>query len=197
LNDYIGKPTFYRDDEFNWEQSGVATGLAWTAVGGETLQVEVLCLPGTGKLTLTGNMGDVMQESAQAAVSLVRQMAEECGFEVKSGEEDWHVHIPEGAVQKDGPSAGITMAMAMLSACTGKPIRSHMAMTGELTLTGRVLPVGGIKEKMLAANRAGIGTVILPESNRRDLDDLPEEIRDKMNFIPVHNFQDVVRAGLS
>jgi len=195
LIEFLEKPKFFRDDTLT-HAPGVVTGLAWTAVGGETLQVEVMRLPGSGKLVLTGQMGDVMQESAQTAASMVRHVLQEWNVTHDVVKEDWHVHIPEGAVQKDGPSAGITMASAMLSACTGRSAYPYTAMTGELTLTGRVLPVGGIKEKVLAANRAGVRTVILPQANLRDLSELPPDVRDKLTFVPVAQFEDVINAGL-
>ena len=157
-------------------EPGVATGLAWTPVGGDILFIEATRMPGKGKLVLTGQLGDVMKESAQAALSFVRSRARWLGLEENFLEKtDLHVHIPAGAIPKDGPSAGVTMFAAMVSLLTGKPVRNDVAMTGEITLRGRVLPVGGIKEKILAAHRAGIKRVIMPERNRKDVIDIPEQ----------------------
>ena len=197
ITDFLGRIKYIREEQTEHRTPGVATGLAWTAVGGETLPIEVLRLPGNGKLVLTGQLGEVMQESAQTAASLVRHTLEERGIELDFSKEDWHVHIPEGAVSKDGPSAGITMAVAMLSACLQKPIKSHLAMTGELTLTGRVLAVGGIKEKVLAAARAGAKTIIMPRACERDIEEIPESIAKKLKFIFVEKFAQVAEASFS
>ena len=167
-------------------------GLAWTAVGGDILFIEAIKTRGKGKLMLTGQLGEVMQESAQAAFSYAKARAVELNIDEEIFEKyDIHVHIPEGAIPKDGPSAGITMATAMVSVLAQRPVRKGFAMTGEITLRGNVLPVGGVKEKLLAARRAHIKTVILPAQNERDLEDLPQEVRDDLNFIFVDNVRDV------
>ena len=179
------------------DQIGAVTGLAWTEVGGDTLIIEVTVLPGTGKLTLTGKLGDVMKESAQAAFSYTRSRAETLGIDSQFHEKnDIHIHIPEGAIPKDGPSAGITMATALISALTGRKVNKTVAMTGEITLRGRVLPIGGLKEKSLAAHRAGIRKVLLPADNERDLRDIPDSIRDDMEFVPVSHMDEVIRHAL-
>jgi ATP-dependent Lon protease len=179
------------------DQVGTATGLAWTEAGGDVLFVEATTMPGKGTLLLTGQLGDVMKESAQAALSFARGRAAELGirdgyFEGK----DIHVHVPEGAIPKDGPSAGITMATAMLSAFTERPVRRDVAMTGEITLRGHVLPVGGIKEKVLAARRSGITTLILPEANRKNLDEIPRPLRRNLQFVFVRDVREVFAAAL-
>jgi len=176
---------------------GVATGLAWTQVGGDVLSVEATVLKGKGQLTLTGKLGDVMKESAQASFSYVRSKVKELGIPEDFHEKnDIHIHVPEGAIPKDGPSAGITMATALASTLSGKPIRRDVAMTGEITLRGRVLPVGGIKEKMLAAHRAGIKKVLLPKDNKRQLEEVPSSIRRKMDFVLVEHMDEVLRGAL-
>jgi ATP-dependent Lon protease len=174
----------------------VATGLAYTAVGGDVLFIEATAYPGTGKLTITGQLGEVMQESAQAALSWVRAHAEQLGLP-----EDWfanhdvHLHVPAGAVPKDGPSAGITMATAIASLVRKEPVSSEVGMTGEITLTGQVLPIGGIREKTLAAQRAGLKRVILPRENEPDLAELPEETRKALEFVLVDSIEDVFEAA--
>ena len=171
--------------------------MAWTSVGGELLKVEVLAFKGKGNLTLTGQLGDVMKESAQAGYTYIRSRAEALGIAANFGETmDIHIHLPEGAVPKDGPSAGVTMVTAMVSALTGKKVKGKLAMTGEISLSGKVWPVGGIKEKMLAAYRYGVKTALLPKRNMQDLDELPENIRKEMQFIPVEHLDDVLKLAL-
>ena len=197
LEKYLG-PVIYLDDDISLKSSvGVANGLAWTSVGGELLKVEVLAFKGKGNLTLTGQLGDVMKESAQAGYTYIRSRAEALGIAANFGETmDIHTHLPEGAVPKDGPSAGVTMVTAMVSALTGKKVKGKLAMTGEISLSGKVWPVGGIKEKMLAAYRYGVKTVLLPKRNMQDLDELPENIRKEMQFIPVEHLDDVLKLAL-
>lgn len=197
LEKYLG-PIIYLDDDISLKSSvGVANGLAWTSVGGELLKVEVLAFKGKGNLTLTGQLGDVMKESAQAGYTYIRSRAEALEIAANFGETmDIHIHLPEGAVPKDGPSAGVTMVTAMVSALTGKKVKGKLAMTGEISLSGKVWPVGGIKEKMLAAYRYGVKTVLLPKRNMQDLDELPENIRKEMQFIPVEHLDDVLKLAL-
>ena len=173
------------------------TGLAWTAVGGVTLSIEVMHMKGTGKLELTGQLGGVMQESARAAYSYIRAHHDELGIDEKIfSESDIHIHIPEGATPKDGPSAGITLATAMASSLSGVPARSDVAMTGEITLRGRVLPIGGLKEKILAAHRAGIKTVILPKENAKDLTEIPDNIKNEIKCVLADNVSQVFENTL-
>lgn len=197
LPQYLGKRRYHDEMMNNSDQVGVVRGLAWTEVGGTTLSVEVNVMSGSGKVELTGKLGDVMKESARAAISYIRSKADE--FEI-SGDfyetKDIHIHVPEGAVPKDGPSAGITMATALVSALTEKPVRNDIAMTGEITLRGRVLPIGGLKEKSLAAYKAGIKDIIIPVENEPDIDDVPEEIRNKLNFIPADSMEVVLENAL-
>ena len=197
LEKYLGL-VIYLDDDISLKSGvGVANGLAWTSVGGELLKVEVLAFKGKGNLTLTGQLGDVMKESAQAGYTYIRSRAEALGIAANFGETtDIHIHLPEGAVPKDGPSAGVTMVTAMVSALTGKKVKGKLAMTGEISLSGKVWPVGGIKEKMLAAYRYGVKTVLLPKRNMQDLDELPENIRKEMQFIPVEHLDDVLKLAL-
>ena len=177
-------------------EPGVATGLAVTAVGGDVLFIEATAYPGGGALKVTGQLGEVMQESAQAAHSWVRTHANELGIDPQwFGENDVHVHVPAGAVPKDGPSAGITMATAIASVATGKPVSEQVAMTGEITLSGQVLPIGGLREKVLAASRADIPKVIFPRENERDLEELPEEIRKELEFVPVDWIEEVLETA--
>ena len=176
---------------------GVVNGLAWTEAGGEILEVEVNVMEGTGKLELTGNLGEVMKESAQAALSCLRSRTAVLGIPADFYKnKDIHVHFPEGAVPKDGPSAGIAMATAMLSALTDRKIKAGIAMTGEITLRGRVLPIGGLKEKTMAARRNGIGTVLIPKDNVRDLEDIDQTVRAALRFIPVGTVDEVFAAAL-
>jgi ATP-dependent Lon protease len=177
---------------------GVATGLAWTPVGGDILFVEAARMPGSGKLILTGQLGDVMKESAQAALSLIKARAGELGIAAESLEKsDIHVHVPAGATPKDGPSAGVAMFVALASLLTNRPVRSDVAMTGEISLRGLVLPIGGVKEKVLAALRAGITTVMLPERNKRDLEEIPAEAREKLAFVWMERVDDAIATALS
>jgi len=197
LRDFLGKPKFRHRRKGEVSEVGIATGLAWTEAGGEILTTETSLLKGKGNLTLTGSLGDVMQESARAAVSYVRSRAEMYDADPNFHEKfDIHIHVPEGAIPKDGPSAGITMAASLFSAVTKIPVLKDVAMTGEITLRGKVLPVGGIKDKVLAAYRAGILTVILAAENEKDLDDLPEEIRSGMEFHLVSNMDEVIKVAM-
>ena len=192
LKEYLGQPVFHESDLKSNTKPGLSIGLAWTEVGGRVLPVEVALLPGDGKLMLTGKLGDVMKESAQIALSYLRANGGKFGIDPNFHKErDIHIHVPEGAIPKDGPSAGITMTSALFSAATGRPIRENTAMTGEITLTDRLLPIGGVKEKVLAAHRNGFTNVLLPEDNRKDEEELPEEIKDVMSF---HFFQSVEEA---
>ena len=197
VKDWLGPSKFRYGLAEQEDQVGAVTGLAWTEVGGDTLVIEVTVLPGSGKLTLTGKLGDVMKESAQAAFSYTRSRAAALKIEPDFHEKnDIHIHIPEGAIPKDGPSAGITMATALISALTNRPVSREVAMTGEITLRGRVLPIGGLKEKSLAAHRAGIRKVLLPKDNERDLIDVPESIREEMTFVPVGHMDEVLKHAL-
>ncbi len=198
VEEFLGKTKFRYGQAELEDQIGVATGLAYTTVGGDTLQIEVSLSPGKGKLVLTGKLGDVMKESAQAAFSYVRSKAIELGIEENFHEKyDIHIHVPEGAVPKDGPSAGITMATALVSALTGKPIRKEVGMTGEITLRGRVLPIGGLKEKSLSAHRAGLTKIILPKDNEKDIDDIPESVREDLKFVLVSHVDEVLKHALN
>ena len=177
---------------------GVATGLAWTEVGGEMLSIEATILPGSGKLSPTGKLGDVMKESAQAALSYVRSRAKDFGIKNNFYQKtDIHIHIPEGAVPKDGPSAGVGMVTSIISAITEIAVNKNVAMTGEITLRGLVLPIGGLKEKLLAAHRAGIKTVLIPIENKKDLVEVPKTILDSMEIIPVKNVDEVLKVALT
>lgn len=197
LENFLGKPIFRHGVAELRDQIGTATGLAYTSVGGETLSIEVSLSPGKGKLILTGKLGDVMKESAQAAFSYIRSHAEELHIAEDFHEtRDIHIHVPEGATPKDGPSAGITMATALISALTNRPVRREVGMTGEITLRGRVLPIGGLKEKSLGAHRAGLKTIIFPKDNERDLQDIPESVRQDLKFIPVSHLDEVLKYAL-
>ncbi|HJS52693.1 MAG TPA: endopeptidase La, partial [Pyrinomonadaceae bacterium] len=197
VRDFLRVPRIFNEGKLKKDQIGTVTGLAWTAVGGDILFIEALKTKGKGKLMLTGQIGDVMQESAQAAYSYAKARATELGIDQKVLDEfDIHIHLPEGAIPKDGPSAGITMATAMVSVLTQRPVRKNVAMTGEITLRGNVLPIGGVKEKLLAARRAKLKTVILPEPNRRDLEDLPKEVVDDLTFVFVENVLEVFETAL-
>ena len=186
-------PRKFKEDEYLREDSvGVVNGLAWTAMGGELLQVEVIACEGTGKIELTGSLGDVMKESARTAISFIRSIAGKYNIDTEFYKnKDIHIHFPEGATPKDGPSAGITIATAIFSQLTGYPVRADVAMTGEISLRGRVLPIGGLKEKTVAAYRSKIKDVILPEINMPDLEDIDKTVRERLNFIPVKNAEKV------
>lgn len=197
LEEYLSKERFHFEKMNEQDEIGVARGLAWTSVGGDTLSIEVNVMPGSGKVELTGKLGDVMKESAMAAISYIRANSQKLGIaENFHKTKDIHIHVPEGAVPKDGPSAGITMATAVVSALTKNPVRNDIAMTGEITLRGRVLPIGGLKEKSLAAFRAGITDIIIPNENKADIDDVPKEVRSKINFIPVKSMDTVLENAL-
>ncbi len=192
LHEYLGPPEFIEDLKLTQDEIGVATGLAWTPYGGEVLYVEAVVMPGKGQLILTGSLGDVMKESAQAALSYIRSKYQELGIDPKFYTKyDFHVHVPAGAIPKDGPSAGVTMAIALISALTKRPVSKDYAMTGEITLRGRVLPVGGIKEKALAALRKGIINVIIPKQNEKDLQEIPEDLRSQINFIKISHLDEI------
>jgi ATP-dependent Lon protease len=198
LDGYLGAPPITREEAVGEDQVGAATGLAWTEAGGDVLFVEATTMRGQGRLILTGHLGDVMKESAQAALSYARAWAEELGIAAGYFEDrDIHVHVPEGAIPKDGPSAGVTMATAMLSAFTNRPIRGKVAMTGEITLRGNVLPVGGIKEKVLAARRSGIRTLVLPQGNRKNLEEIPRSVRRDLRLVFVRHVSEVFREALA
>ncbi|MCX5910485.1 MAG: endopeptidase La [Deltaproteobacteria bacterium] len=197
LHKYLGTPKFLPEVELEVNEIGVATGLAWTSVGGEILHVETTTMKGKGTLTLTGHLGDVMKESAQAAVSYARSKSRELSLDPDFYEKlDVHVHVPAGAIPKDGPSAGVTMATSLISALTRIPVRKDVAMTGEITLRGRVLPIGGLKEKTLAALRAGIKNVVIPDQNQKDLDDIPPYIRRKVNYVLAKNMDEILKMAL-
>jgi ATP-dependent Lon protease len=196
LTPYLGKPIFVETEEIIRRTSipGVATGLAWTPFGGEILFIESTQMPGAKGFQITGSVGNVMQESAKAALSYVRSHARQLGIDENFFDKtDIHLHIPSGAQPKDGPSAGVTITTSLVSLLTQRPIRQDLAMTGEVTLRGQVMPVGGIKEKMLAAYRAGLKTILLPRRNLQDLEDLPKEVRDNVKFIPVDTVADVIK----
>jgi ATP-dependent Lon protease len=199
IDKYLGPMKHFAEELLERDQVGVATGLAWTAVGGDILFIEATAVRGKGKLSLTGQLGEVMKESAQAALSYVRGHLAEVAPELPS---DWfkhhdiHIHVPAGAIPKDGPSAGITMATALVSLLSGRHIRDDVAMTGEMTLTGQVLPIGGLKDKALAAQRNGIAEIIAPELNEADTDEIPEHLRSKLSFHFVEHIADVLEAAL-
>ncbi len=197
LEEFLGAPRYHYEKAGKKPEVGVVNGLAYTVVGGDTLQIETTTMPGTGQLELTGSLGDVMKESARAAKSFVRAHAEEFGIDPEFYKKlDIHIHVPEGAVPKDGPSAGVTMTTALVSALTGIPVRQNVAMTGEITLRGRVLPIGGLKEKLLAAHRAGIDTVLIPKENLKDLEEVPENVRSAMKIVPAEDVHTVLETAL-
>ena len=192
LKEYIGIPKYKRTEHSKAAECGVVCGLAWTAVGGEILEVETIAVEGTGKIELTGNLGDVMKESAKAAITYLRSRRDHFGLSSDFyTKQDIHIHFPEGAVPKDGPSAGITVATALISALTGMPVPKNIAMTGEISIRGSVLPIGGLKEKTMAAYREGITTVFIPEDNRADLKDIDPIVKAGLNFICVSHMDDV------
>ena len=198
LEQYLGKERFHVDRINEQDEIGIVRGLAWTSVGGDTLQIEVNVMPGKGEFKLTGQLGDVMKESAQAGISYIRSIG--AAYDIPEDfftKHDIHIHIPEGAVPKDGPSAGITMATAMLSAITKKPVRADVAMTGEITLRGRVLPIGGLKEKLLAAKTAGIRTVCVPAQNEADIAEISEEIREGLQICYVKKMEEVLKIAMN
>jgi ATP-dependent Lon protease len=198
VTEYLGVPRFRPTLAEEKNEIGIATGLAWTEVGGEILVTEATLMPGKGRLTLTGKLGDVMQESAQAAMSYVRAKSEEFGIPKDFNRKtDVHVHIPEGAIPKDGPSAGITLATALVSALARVPTRRDVAMTGEITLRGKVLPIGGVKEKVLAAHRAGLTNLILPKDNEKDLADIPKPVLDALSIYMVETMDEVLKIALT
>jgi ATP-dependent Lon protease len=197
LGEYLGIPRYRATQREERHEVGLATGLAWTEVGGEILPIEVTLMPGRGVLRLTGKLGDVMQESAHAAMSFVRSRAEE--YDIKrdfNRRLDIHIHVPEGAIPKDGPSAGITMCTALVSALTGRKVRRDVAMTGEITLRGKVLPIGGIKEKLLAAHRFGVTSAIVPRENEKDLADVPKNVLDAIDITLVDHIDEVLNIAL-
>jgi ATP-dependent Lon protease len=195
--DYLGVPRYRYGEAELEDQVGVSTGLAWTEVGGELLTIEGVMMPGKGKMTVTGNLKDVMRESISAAASYVRSRAVDFGIEPPLFERrDIHVHVPEGATPKDGPSAGIAMATAIVSVMTGIPVRRDIAMTGEVTLRGRVLPIGGLKEKLLAALRGGLKKVLIPEENAKDLADIPSAVKNVLEIVPVSRMEEVLKHAL-
>jgi ATP-dependent Lon protease len=199
LRELLGNPRYgYRTEiEDRVELPGVATGLAWTPVGGDVLFIEAARMPGSKGFQYTGQLGEVMQESARIALSYIRSKASELGVDPEFFEKsDIHIHVPAGSVPKDGPSAGVTMTVALASLLTGRPARSNIAMTGEITLQGQVLPVGGIKDKVLAAHRLGVDTVVLPRKNEYDLEDVPEEVRNALKFELVERIDDVLDLAL-
>jgi ATP-dependent Lon protease len=196
IREYLGKPKFDNEVEERTAVPGVATGLAVTGAGGDVLFVEAATGGSDGSLTLTGQLGDVMKESAQIALSYVRSHAERLGIDPEATAKGFHIHVPAGAVPKDGPSAGVTMTTAMVSLLTGRPVRSAVGMTGEVTLQGLVLPIGGVKQKVLAAHRMGLTEVILPRRNEKDLDDVPESVRKAMIFHLASRVDDVLAAAL-
>ena len=198
LGNYLGTKKYLFDKANEQDEIGIARGLAWTPVGGDTLTIEVNLMSGDGKLELTGQLGDVMKESAKIAKSYVRSIAEMIGIEKDFYKKyDMHIHVPEGAIPGDGPSAGITLATAMISALAKIPAKKNVAMTGEITLRGRVLAIGGLKEKVIAAHRAGIDTVLFPMENKRDTEEIPENVLSKLTMIPVASMDQVMKYALT
>jgi ATP-dependent Lon protease len=197
LDKYLGPPRFLRDKEQRTDEVGLALGIAWTEAGGDLLPVEVSLMDGKGSLMLTGQLGEVMQESAQAALSYARSHAHDLEIrDIDFDKLDIHIHVPEGAIPKDGPSAGITIATALISALNERPVHHDVAMTGEITLRGRVLPIGGLKEKVLAAHRAGLKTVLLPKQNQKDLVEIPKRVKRDLTFVFVDRMDEVLPVAL-
>ncbi|MBU4376326.1 MAG: endopeptidase La, partial [Candidatus Omnitrophica bacterium] len=198
IHRYLGPPKYLDSEAAKHDEVGVATGLAWTELGGDIMNIETSLMKGKGNLILTGSLGEVMQESAKASLTYIRSNARMLG--IKNGgslsKVDIHIHVPEGAIPKDGPSAGITMATALISSFTKRPVKRGIAMTGEITLRGKVLPVGGIKAKFLAAHRAGINSIIFPKENKKDIIDIPKNILRKLKLIPVENMDEVLKVAL-
>ena len=193
LADYLGKVRYFNNEGRNESQIGIVTGLAYTQFGGDTLDIEVTTYPGKGGLILTGKLGDVMKESAQAGLSYVKAHAKELGIDgVDFSTIDIHIHVPEGAVPKDGPSAGVTLTTALVSALSNRPVPANVGMTGEITLRGSVLPIGGLREKSIAAVRTGLKKIYIPEENERDLDEVPEEVKEKLQIVPVKNIAELL-----
>jgi ATP-dependent Lon protease len=198
MESFLGVRKFLPDHIPGSDRIGLVTGLAWTSVGGETLEVEVNVMEGSGKLSLTGNLGDVMKESVQAALSYIRSDCHKLGIDADFYKtKDIHVHFPEGAVPKDGPSAGITVCTAIVSALTGVSVRSDVAMTGEISIRGRVMRIGGLREKTMAALRHGINTVIIPKENERDLEQIDQAVRKQLNFVACHSIEGVLETALN
>ena len=197
VQDYLGNPPYEWEKESLKDQIGIVHGLAWTSVGGETLKIEVNVMPGKGRVQVTGSLGDVMKESSQAAISYIRSQSRK--YKIKSDffeKHDIHIHVPEGAVPKDGPSAGITMTTAVLSAITKKKVHGDLAMTGEVTIRGEVLPIGGLKEKLLAAKRLGIRKVLVPKFNAKDVREFHEEITDGLEIVYVKDMNQVIKEAM-
>ena len=197
LSTFLGREIYAREKKNEKDEIGIVRGLAWTSVGGTTLEIEVNIMPGKGEVRLTGQMGDVMKESAMAGISYIRSISPEYHIDKDFfSEHDIHIHIPEGAVPKDGPSAGITIFTALVSALSGCKVKADVAMTGEITITGRVLPIGGLREKTMAAYVEGIKTVVVPEANRSDLDKVDEKVKEKINFVFAKTGDDVLKVAL-
>jgi ATP-dependent Lon protease len=198
VHKYLGVIKYFSDVKERTRRTGVATGLAWTAVGGDILFIEATKMRGKGSLTLTGSLGDVMKESAHAALSYIRSKAKQYEIDEEFLDKyDIHIHVPAGAIPKDGPSAGVTIFTALMSLLTDRTVANDIAMTGEITLRGLVLPIGGVKEKALAAKRAGISKIILPEKNQKDLEEIPQQVRDSMQFFFAKEMDDVIKLALS
>ena len=197
LEEFLGKDRFEYTQKLPEPQVGVVTGMAYTQYGGDILPIEVTNFEGTGKLIITGQLGDVMKESASIALDYVKSNANHFGIDAKAFEkQDVHIHVPEGAIKKDGPSAGVTLTTAIYSAFTNKPVRSDVAMTGEITLRGKVLPIGGLKEKSISAHRSGIRTIIIPEENKKDVEEIPEQVRKELTIVPASHIDTVLETAI-